>query len=108
MLKVNSFLGCVSLRTGVLLIGLLGLALQSAQFLIYGVLGSSNLPFNFIYAYQYGIYGNGVTIKNEYDLANSSRPISFLTEHCKLFFDALQFWTMLFPRGFTFMRSYGL
>jgi hypothetical protein len=56
MLKVDNFLGCMSLRTGVLLIGLLGLVLQPAQIVFKDLIEKYSLPFNYIGVYEHGNY----------------------------------------------------
>jgi hypothetical protein len=56
MFKVSSVLGCIPLRWGVLLIGLLGLAIQSSPIAYLDVIGLSNSPIYYIDAYEHGTY----------------------------------------------------
>ncbi len=56
MLKVNNFLGCISLKTGVLLIGLLGLVFTVAQIVLTDFIEKYQLPFRYIEVYEHGNY----------------------------------------------------
>jgi hypothetical protein len=55
-MKVNNFLGCMSLKTGVFLIGLLGVVLLVVQLIFEDLIEKYHVPINYIDVYENGIY----------------------------------------------------